>query len=102
MTCSNCNKNEAPIHPTYGVIHCQECCDSYKPVSRGTFEFTTDEIKQGRREHRTQLLQPFRSGIVSKEYLDAYPKAKSGMIKEGIITDKQARNARKVWFNDNV
>lgn len=63
-------------------------------------EFTTDSIREQRKKYSKDLLQPFRSGEVSKEYLDAYPEAKSGMIKEGIITETQAKKAKNVWGKD--
>lgn len=63
-------------------------------------EFTTQSIKEGRKQYAKELLQPFRAGEVSKEYLDAYPDKKRGMIKEGIITKKQAKQAKNVWGKD--
>lgn len=86
----------------YKVWKCPNCDETYSNNKHhGVLEFTTDEIKEGRRKHEKQLLQPFREGEVSKEYLDAYPKAKAGMVKEGIITKDQARNAKDVWKGDN-
>lgn len=58
---------------------------------------TKSRIQDQRREHRKFLTQPFRDGQVSKEYLDYYPGQKEKMIKEGIITKKQADNAKEVW-----
>jgi uncharacterized C2H2 Zn-finger protein len=82
---------------------CPKCGETYAGRRyQGQSEFTTDEIKQGRKKYRKELLQPFRQGEVSKEYLDAYPDKKEGMIKEGIITQQQADKAKEVWFNDNV
>ena len=60
-------------------------------------EFTTDAIKTDRKKYKKELLQPFRQGQISKEYLDAYPKQAKGMIKEGIITKKQAKQSKEVW-----
>ena len=53
--------------------------------------------QQQRKEHRTALLQPWRQGEISKEFLDAYPDQKRSMIKDGVITEKQAQNAKEVW-----
>jgi len=90
------------MHPQLGPTWCQECRDATKPFNWGWPEFTTDEIRDGRKKYRKELLQPFRSGQVSKEYLDAFPKQRAGMIKEGIITSDQAKRAKPVWGNDNV
>ena len=85
----------------YKTWQCPKCKEKHTNLKhRGVLEFTTDEIKEGRKQYHKELLQPFREGEVSKEYLDAYPKAKEGMIKDGVITEKQARKAKNVWGKD--
>ena len=64
-------------------------------------EWTTDSIKEQRKSHEKELLQPFRQGNLSKEYIKAYPNKANGMIKEGIVTKKQVKNAKNVWHGDN-
>lgn len=96
MICDKCGKQAFALksNPSqYEGAWCEDCL-GYRIKAR---EWTTEAIRQGRKQYRKELLQPFRGGEVSKEYLDAYPHAKKGMIKEGIITKKQARNAKEVW-----
>ncbi len=82
---------------------CPDCKEVHRSNKhKGALEFVPDSIKEGRRQHRASLLQPFRGGEVSKEYLDAYPEAKKGMIKEGVITREQAKKAKNVWGNDDL
>lgn len=69
---------------------CQNCQDSEsKPV--GHPEFTTDSIRDQRREFRKDTIQPFRSGVVSKEYIEEY--GTSGLN----IDKKHIDNAEYVW-----
>ena len=81
-----------------GIISGWGCND--KPTK--AHEFTTDEIKEGRRKYRKELLQSHRQGELSKEYVDAYPENAKGMVKEGIVTQKQVDRAKNVWGNDNI
>ena len=63
-------------------------------------EFTTEDIKDGRKLYARELTQPYRDGQFSKEYRDFYPKQARGMVKEGVITQKQHDNAKRVWKGD--
>lgn len=99
MLCPNCKVNKAIIDKHYGVLYCKECRNkqrSFKKPSR-QIEFTSEDIKEGRKEFGRSTLQRFRDGKLSKEFIEAYPETKKSMIKEGVITDKQAKNAKNVW-----
>ena len=65
-------------------------------------EWTTDAIREGRRKYRKELLQSHRGGELSKEYVEAYPEKAKGMVKSGVVTQKQVKKAKNVWGNDNV
>jgi len=85
----------------YRVWKCPKCGEVYKGNRhKGVLEFTTDAIREGRKQYRKELLQPYRQGEISKEYLDAYPKNRDGMLREGILTKKQVKNAKEVWKGD--
>ena len=75
-------------------------CDKWFGVQKN-FEFVPERIKESRKEYEKELLQPYRQGEFSKEYRDAYPKIAKDMVKEGVITQKQHDNAKKVWYGDN-
>jgi hypothetical protein len=104
--CLNCGKNPARIEDFMGVkdcvLPCKDCQERLNKISKedklgSVYEFTTDEIREGRKQYAKQLLQPWRQGQISKEYLEAYPKQAQGMIKEGILTREQVRKAKNVW-----
>jgi len=59
-----------------------------------------ESIKEGRKKYKKELLQPYRQGELSKEYIDAYPHQVKTMIKEGAVTRKQVEKAKNVWYKD--
>lgn len=97
--------NEA-VAKRFGVPACKECIDRIKNVlikpeiKSAPKDTRIESIKDGRKQYAKELLQPFREGEVSKEYLDAYPKQAMGMVKEGVITQRQHDNAKPVWGKD--
>ncbi len=98
MKCPTCKKNEAVIHPLYGIVNCNEC--QQKPSSAGkSTEFTSESVREQRLEYKKDILQPFREGVLSREYLETY--GTSGIE----VTKKQVKNAtytnshEKGWWN---
>jgi len=64
------------------------CDDHFKPTYT---EFAGEEVRQGREQHAKSLLQPYRNGELSREYIDSYGT-------KGIqATDHEIRNAKPVW-----
>ena len=88
--CPNCQNYPAIIDPVYGVTEC-EVCRKKKTKFNRVVEFTTESIQQQRREYGKDRLQPFRDGIVSKEYLEQY--GRTGIN----VTDEEVKNAKYVW-----
>ena len=99
MECLVCQKNEAQTHPSLGVLPCVPCQDKDQKIEkpkRGR-EFTTNAIKESRKEYAKDTVQPFRGGVVSKEYIDLYGSESLGVSKQDI------KNARNVWGDvDNI
>ncbi len=90
MKCPNCQKRKAIIDETYGVTEC-EICRKSSLVTLSTIEFTTDSIKDQRREYKKDILHPFRDGVLSKEYIEEYGT-------RGIeVTPEQVKKAKYVW-----
>lgn len=90
MKCPSCNTRKAIFNKQYGYTECKVCQEVNERLSIPT-EFTTDSIREGRREYRADSLQPFRDGILSKEYLDTY-----GTL--GIKpTKEELKNAKNVY-----
>ena len=67
---------------------------------RDPIEVTTQKVKDERKQYRNDMVQPFRSGELSKEYVDLYPNQVKGMLKDGTITKDQVKKAKEVWKGD--
>jgi len=78
---------------------CSNCFKSRKPMGK-PYEFTSDMIREGRKQFKNELYQPYREGNFSKEYRDANPEISRGMVKAGVITQQQHKNAKNVWKGD--
>lgn len=93
MICLNCNKRKAIKQNIVGYTYCKVCINKQRQYgSLGeTIEMTTPEIKEERKQYQSEILQPFRSGQVSKEYIKAYGA-------KGIeATPQEIKNAKNVW-----
>ncbi len=80
------------MHELYGALPCKACTKrqrAYKP--RETIEITTNSIKEDRKKFSKDILQPYRSGQVSKEYIEAYGTERIE------ATPQEIKNARNVW-----
>lgn len=104
ILCAKCQKNEAIMTLAYGPVWCQDCqnSDQGQRLTGTLHEFTTDNIREGRKKYRKELLQPYRQGEFSKEYRDAYPEIAKDMVKEGVITQRQFDKAKEVWRGDEI
>lgn len=94
MKCPRCKQNEAKTDPALGIIPCDSCQNASR--ARGTakaVEFTSESIKEDRKKFAKDILQPFRAGEVSKEYLKVY--GSKGLN----VTEAEAKRA--VNTNDN-
>ena len=91
--CLVCNKNEAIVHPQYGILPCNDC--KGKATNPGKiiklYEFTPESVKQSRKEYAKDILQSSRDGILSKERLDAW--GTRGLK----VTKEQIDKAEYVW-----
>jgi len=99
MLCPVCNVQEAIKDKHLGILSCLVCRERQKGFKKPSsqVEFTSDEIKEGRRKYGKSILQKYREGELSKEFLTAYPERRDAMIEKGIITKEQAKSAKNVW-----
>ena len=79
MICNGCgNKKAIHIKSWYNkeTSKMEEVCDvcGGLSVNAPLPEFTTENIRSERQEYFKSLIQPFRGGELSKEYVEAYPK----------------------------
>lgn len=57
-------------------------------------EVTTNDIKQQRQEYAKSIVQPWRDGYLSKEYLDVHGT-------KGIkVTPEEVKSAQNVWTEE--
>lgn len=95
MKCLQCKKRNAQKHPTLGILLCLSCQKTPRPTSLGVHEFIPDRILEDRKAHAKDILQPYRDGTLSKEYLKEYGT-------KGIQPTKdQLKGAKKVWTEDS-
>ncbi len=91
ILCLNCHVNPAIIHPRLGVLVCAVCRQKTTTGLKPQIEITTDAIKGERRAHKPDIIQPYREGQLSKEFIDHHG---TGTIK---ATPEEIRNAQPVW-----
>jgi hypothetical protein len=85
IKCPNCRKNEAIVVPILGVLKCTACQNATRAgYLTPTTEFTSDTIKEDRKRYAKDILQPFRGGEVSKEYIEKYGTKNLGVTKEEV------------------
>lgn len=100
--CSTCKKKHDiddwyPIM-TYGIrepsaYHCKKFLE-IRPEQklRATTEHIPDSMKEDRRANEKSMIQPWREGEVSAEYIKAYPEQAKKMF-----TEKERMRAKDVW-----
>ena len=93
MKCTRCGKGKAIRDSQLGILPCNKCQkeeESFNKPELGP-EFSTDSIKEGRREYYKDAIQPFRDGIFSAEFYDEY--GTTGVK----VTKEQIKNRKYVW-----
>lgn len=89
--CPNCNKNKAIQDKRFGILPCVSCRQLSTTGLKHQQELTTDFIKNQRREFKPDMLQPWREGKLSKEYLKHHGT-------KGInVTPDEVAKAQNVW-----
>ncbi len=82
---------------------CSKCLieqrGKYEPMGE-PHEFITDEMRADRYKYRNDMIQPYREGQLSQEFVHTYPDQTKKMIESGTITRQQADNAKPVWRGD--
>lgn len=83
----------------YGILPCDKCQERQEKLKRPdiSIEFTTEDIKQQRKQYAKDIVQMHRGGKLSKEWLDIYG-AKSA--KKHGFTDNEIKHAKNVWSGD--
>ena len=97
--CPVCNINTAQIDRQLGVLPCEVCTERQTSIAgpNRQYEFTSDAIKEGRKKYFKSIIQKYRDGQLSREYIEAYPERAKAMVEQGIHTEKEIKQAKNVW-----
>ena len=88
--CPKCRVRRAIRHEIYGLTECLECRRERQQIHRGP-EFTSDSIQEQRLEYKKDILQPYRNGILSREYLEEY--GTSGIT----VSEEEQKKSEYTW-----
>ena len=101
MNCPNCLTGKALHHSIYGILPCSKCQKKRaSQQSPGSYiDFTSEDIKQQRVDYADDIIQPYRSGDVSKKYIQKYG-TKGIEVTEKEI--KKAMDGPDVWSRDDT
>ena len=92
--CLNCLKGKSILHPRLGYLPCRSCQNKTTIKPQRQEELPGESIKQQRKEYRDDMLQPWREGQLSKEYIEKHG---TENIK---VTPEEVKNAKNVWTGD--
>lgn len=97
--CENCGSRKyTSFLKSYDGEGSYSMCDICNPKLRiKSSECTTSEIKEQRKEYFNSALQPFRSGELSREFVETYPTKVKKMVKSGYITPEEVNKSKYVW-----
>ena len=93
MMCHGCHKRHNDFSwKSYweGTSLITICSQFFKPSPPK--EYIPERVKEERQEYAKSLLQPWRSGEPSKEFIEAYPQRA-----EKLFSVKERKNAKNVW-----
>src|ERR1700722_6864590 len=91
IICANCNEFPATKDSRFGYLPCFYCRNKNTLKPSPKQELTTDAIENDRKEFKKDIMQPFRNGQLSKEYVESVG---TKYIK---VTDEEVKNAKNVW-----
>ena len=96
MKCQVCQKSESIKDVTLGILPCKRCQERLRalPKAGQQSEWTSADIKEQRKAHSKEILQPYRAGELSKEYLDEYG------TKSIKASEEEIKKASYTWNDD--
>lgn len=92
--CTLCHKIHEGSYWKYGEYETVDglrwgwFCDKWYTPS-GSQEFTTEQIKEDRKKYFNSMVQPWRGGVASQEYIDAHGTKN--------FTKEEIKGAKEVW-----
>ena len=99
ILCPVCTRDEAQIDKRIGILPCKICTIRQNRIDKPNkvIEFTSHNIKEERKKYFKSTIQKYREGQLSREFIEAYPERAKAMVKEGIHTEKEIKQAKDVW-----
>jgi len=99
--CPSCHHRIAIRHPIYGILPCKECKrrQSQLPKPGKLPEFTSESIKQQRKEFHKDIEQPHRAGQLNKAWMDEVGEQQA---KNWGFSDKEIKSAKYVYRGDDT
>lgn len=97
MLCPNCHKNEAQYKEGLGYYPCSTCLSRTHTAPKRSVEFTSDSIKQQRKENWKDIHGAHRKGVASKEYRDTYGEQ---ALRDQGFSEREIQHAQNVWSDD--
>ena len=95
MLCQSCNRNKAIVDPIWGVLECKSCQNKNVPEpSDNQVEFTSEHIKNERKEFASDIEQPHRAGHLNKKWVELY--GEKAALRQG-YSKKEIKDASYVW-----
>lgn len=98
MNCPNNCGNKARVDPIYGVLPCIPCSNKPHQFPHQQIEFTTDHIKEERKEFSDDIRPAHRKGQLDKGFVERYGVKKA--LQQG-FSRKEIKNAKHVWAMDD-
>ena len=97
--CPNCHNSEGVFNNIYGVLPCPKCQEKLSTLGKPKkqLEYTSESIRQQRKEFGDDIIQPHRKGQLSKEYVKVYG---AEAVKKMGFNDKEIAKAKNVWNDD--
>ena len=95
--CPVCQNRPAIVDSVYGILPCLHCRDINAKVPRPKIgvEFTSEKIKNERKEYGKSILQPYIGGKLSKEYIEEY-----GTSALANVTKRDIKEAQYVYKDE--
>jgi len=99
MLCLLCNKHQAVKLAPYGFLPCKTCQRKQKKIGKSgqPVEMTSSTIKEERMKYQKDIIQSFREGQLSKEFVETYPEKVKQMVQEGHVSSNEVKMAKNVW-----
>jgi hypothetical protein len=75
-------------------------CEKHWNHMAENIELVPEKTREERVQYAGDQIQSQRQGEWSKEWIERYPDKVNGMVRQGILTEKEVKGAKDVWKKD--